>query len=158
MSQNRPLYRYIGDPVRILGPSTLSSDGTGSTTIGSVGIGGYDGVLFCLLYGATDANAAFTIQLQYSSTGATSDNATSNAGMTCTDAIFTTSIHVTANQVHLLDFDVAAKGMADVGGVIGATIAAAETGAAAVSLIAIPYGGTRLYPATNAQTVIVARA
>ena len=161
MADNRPLYKYVGDPVVLIRPSTLSSDGTGTTVTGAAGIGiaGYDGILFQLILGATDANYAASVQLQYSSTGAGSDAATSNAGMTCTDAIYTaTDLGASADQVYLLDFSIAAKGLSDRAGKIFANIAAAETGATQATLIGIPYGGTRLYPATNAQTVVVADA
>lgn len=157
MSKNRPLYGYIGDGVLVLSGSSYGSAGTAaSDNAGGVPVAGADGVLFALLYGATDANAAFTVQLQYSSTGNASDAVTSNAGMTCTDAIYTTSIHVTANQCHLLDYSVSAKGMADAAGKLYASIAAAETGDAKIALVGFPYGGTRIYPATNANAVIVA--
>jgi len=157
MPSKRPLHKFIGDGILIITPSTQSSDGVATTdNLAGVPIAGVDGVLFVLSYGATDANAVFTIQIQYASNGTASDAATSNAGMTCTDALYTTTIHATASQIHFLDFDVAAKGLPDRAGKLYATVAAAETGASNFSLMGIPYGGTRLYPATNANTVIVA--
>jgi hypothetical protein len=112
-------------------------------------------VLFILAYGATDANAAHTIQIQYSSTGAASDAATSNAGMSCTDAVFTTAIHVSGG-ITMMEFDLNAKGLSDRAGKLYPLIAAAETGNARSALIAIPYGGHMHLPSTNANTVIIA--
>lgn len=160
MPKMRPLYKWIGDPITMLAGSTLSSDGTALTSDDDgkgIPIKGSDGVLFILGYGATDADAAFEIQIQYSSTGYATDAATSNAGMTCSDAVFTTAVHVSGG-VTLMEFDVSAKGLADSAGKLFAIIAAAETGTASPQLIGIPYGGTRTHPATNANTVLFANA
>ena len=157
MSQNKPLHKFIGDPILVISPSTQSSDGiAASDNAAGVPIAGYDGVLFIEILGATDATDASQIQIQYSSTGSASDAVTSNAGMTCTDAVFTTHPAAAAGLLSMVDFNINAKGMADSAGKLYASAAAAETGAAVTCVLGIPYGGTRLYPATNAVTVVEA--
>ena len=159
MSHNRPLHAYIGDPICVIRPGTNSSDGVAASDNASgVPILGYDGVLFIEILGATDANDVSQIQIQYSSTGNASDAVTSNAGMTCTDAVFTIHPHASVGLVSMVDFSISAKGMTDAAGKLYATMAAAETGAAGHCLIGIPYGGTRIYPATNAVAVVSATA
>jgi hypothetical protein len=160
MAKNQPLYEYIGDPIAVIAPSTHSSDGvSASDNAAGVPIIGMDGVLFIELLGATDATDVSQIQIQYSSTGNASDAASSAAGWTCTDAIFTIHPHASSPLLSMLDFRISAKsGLADGAGKLYATMAAAETGAAIHSLIGIPYGGTRLLPATNAVTVVHAQA
>lgn len=158
MPKMQPLYKWIGDPIAMLAGSTLSSDGTALTSDDDgkgIPTKGADGALLLLGYGATDADAAFSIQIQYSSTGYATDAATSNAGMTCTDAVFTTAIHVSGG-VTLMEFDLSAKGLSDRAGKLFAIIAAAETGVASPQLIGIPYGGHMHLPATNANTVLIA--
>jgi hypothetical protein len=125
-----------------------------STTTGVV-IGGYSGVLFIEILAATDADDVHQYQVQYSSTGNASDAVTSNAGMSCTDAIFPIHPGATAGEVRLLDFDIGSHGLADRAGALFVSAAAAEGNAEShVCIIGIPYGGTRMYPATNAITVV----
>lgn len=158
MPSNRPLYKYIGDPITVITFSTHSSDGiAASDNTAGVPIGGYAGVLFLECVGAASSdNAGSVIQIQYSSTGNASDAATSNASMSCTDAVFAALSTDIANTVRMLDFSIDAKGLPDAGGKLFATVAAGETGAAVFGLIGIPYGGNRIWPATNAATVVVA--
>lgn len=159
MANMKPLYEWIGTAVCVIKPSTQSSDGVPTTdNIAGVPILGYDGVLFIELLGATDATDVSQIQIQYSSTGNASDAVTSNSGMTCTDAIFGIHPSAAAGKISLLDFSISAKGMSDAGGKLFAVIAADETGAAGTTLLALPYGGTRLLPATNAVSVVHAES
>jgi hypothetical protein len=151
----RPLYEYIGDPITVIAPLTITTAAhVASDNAAGVPILGADGILFIETLGATDSTSVQQIQIQYSSTGNASDAATSNAGMTCTDAVFTVMPAASSGFTQLLHVDVKAKGMSDAAGKFYATIAAAEGGAVIGGLIGIPYGGTRLYPATNAATVI----
>ena len=157
MPQLEPLYEYIGDPVVVIAPSTSSSDGiSASDCAAGVSIDGYRGVLFIEIRTATDANDASQVQIQFSTTGNASDAVTSNASYTATDAVFAAGPAASSPLISMLHFDVAAKGMET--GSLFASIAAAETGGAEIGLIGIPYGGTRLLPATNAVTVVDADA
>jgi hypothetical protein len=151
-----PLYQFVGDPVVMFGPSTLSSDGTAASNLTGVPIKGADGILFLEIAGATDSAAVFQVQLQYSTSSAGSDAATSNALWTCTDAVFTIHPRAEADTVTVLDFRIGAKAISDASGHMHMTIAAAETGAVPITVIGIPYGGTRLYPATNAVAAVLA--
>lgn len=157
----RPLYEYIGDPILVLNATTNSSDGTSaSDNSAGVPVGEASGCLMINVAVATDANDVAQWQIQYSSTGNASDAATSNAGWTCTDAIFATGPAATAGAVHsIVDVNLDSKaGFDAAAGKLFVTAAAAETGAATSLIIGIPYGGTRLYPATNAVTVVHADA
>jgi len=154
MANNYPLFEYIGDPIMCIAPGTNSSDGALASDNNGVPILGMDGVLFIEICGATDANDVSQVQIQYSSTGNGSDAASSAAAWTCTDAIFAIHPHAASGLVSMVDFSVRAKGMADGAGKLFATTAAAETGAAGYCVVGIPYGGTRLLPATNAVTAI----
>ena len=161
MADNRPLYEYIGDPIAMLGSSLSSAAWLASDMIAGVPALGADGILFIQVTAgtATDTTAVHQIQIQYSSTGLASDAATSNATMTCTDAIFAAAGPVDSlGDLKMVDLRISAKaGMEASAGKFYATIAAAETAAGAqVFLVGIPYGGTRLYPATNANTAVLA--
>jgi len=159
MSKNRPLYSWLGDPVVVIGPADISTAGiAASDNAAGVAIAGAAGVEFLLVVGVSDSDNAMQVQLQYSSTGNASDAVTSNAGMTCTDAIFAQLTTDHGNSVHILDFSVDAKGLQDSAGRIFATIAAAENGASIFGLIGRPYGGHIELPTTNAITVVEARA
>ena len=158
MADLKPLYEFIGDPVLMLGGTTHASAAiAASDNLAGVPILGADGVLFIEFWGATDTSAAHQLQIQYSSTGNASDAVTSNAGMTCTDAVGSTNPQASVG-VKLIDLSVSAKGMADAAGKFYVSMGAAETGAVNFGLIGIPYGGSRLYPATNANTVIRAES
>ena len=155
MADNRPLYEYIGDPITVIAPLTVTTAAfVASDCAAGVPILGADGVLFIETLGATDSTSVQQIQIQYSSTGLASDAVTSNAGMTCTDAVFAVWPAAAAGLTSMVNVNVRAKGMADAAGKFYASIAAAEGGAVIAGLIGIPYGGTRLYPATNAVTVV----
>lgn len=161
MADNRPLYEYIGDPIGMFLSSLSSAAWLASDTIAGVPILGADGVLFLCITGgaATDTTAVHAPQIQYSSTGNASDAVTSNATMTCTDAIFTAAGPVASlGDVKMVDVRVGAKaGMSDAAGKLFASMAAAETAAGCeICIVGIPYGGTRLYPATNANTAVLA--
>lgn len=158
--KNMPLYEYLGTAVTVISPSTQSSDGiAASDNAAGVPILGYDGVLFVEILGATDATDVSQMQIQYSSTGNASDAASSAAAWTCTDAIFTVHPHAAAGLLSMVDFSIRAKsGLSDGVGKLFASVAAAETGAAVTGLLAFPYGGTRLLPATNAVTVVYAQS
>ncbi len=159
MADNRPLFEYIGDPVCCLNFSSLSSDAINATdTLAGVPILGATGVLFLEILGTSDAIDVKQWQIQYSSTGNASDAVTSNAGMTCTDAIFAVHATYDAGQVAFLDFNVKAKGLDAAAGKLYVSAAAEETGDMLMTIIGIPYGGTRLYPATNAVTAVHADA
>lgn len=161
MSQNKPLHKFIGDPIGCLCSSLSSAAWLASDTIAGVPILGADGVLFIEITGgtATDTTAVHAPQIQYSSTGNASDAATSNATMTCTDAIFTAAGPVgSLGDIKMVDVIVSSKtGMTDAAGKLYVSVPAAETAAGCqVAIIGIPYGGTRTYPATNANTPVVA--
>ena len=155
MADMKPLFEYIGDPIMCIAPGTNSSDGNLASDLNGVPILGMDGVLFIELLGATDATDVSQCQIVYSSTGAGSDAASSAAAWTCTDAIFTIHPHAASGLVSMVDFRISAKsGLSDGAGKLFATTVAAETGAAGSCVVGIPYGGTRLLPATNAVTAI----
>jgi hypothetical protein len=159
MSLYKPLYRWLGDPVVVIGPADISTAGiAASDNAAGVPIAGAAGVEFLLVVGLADTGLAMQVQIQYSSTGSASDAVTSNAGMTCTDAIFAQLTTDHGNSVHILDFSVEAKGLSDAAGTLHASIAAAENGSSIFGLIGRPYGGHIHLPATNAITVVEARA
>ena len=160
MAKMKPLFEYIGDPIFVMSITTNSSDGVAaSDNNAGVPILGMSGVLFIELLGATDATDVSQMQIQYSSTGNASDAASSAAGWTCTDAIFAIHPHADEGLLSMLDFRIDAKsGMSDGAGKLYVSMAAAETGAAEHALIGIPYGGSRLLPATNAVTVVHAQS
>ena len=155
MADMKPLYQYIGDPIACILPKDGDTDGELASDNVGVPILGMDGVLFIEILGATDATDVSQVQIQYSSTSAGSDAATSNAAWTCTDAVFTIHPHAEATGlVSMVDVRVGAKNFPDGAGHLFATTAAAESGSATICVIGIPYGGTRLLPATNAVTAI----
>lgn len=155
----KPLHAFLGDPVLLIAPADVSTDGiSASDNVGGVPIIGASGVEFLQIVGVSDSNMAMQIQIQYSSTGNASDAVTSNAGMTCTDAVFVAMSTDSGSAIFILDFDLAAKGLSDGVGKLFASVAAAENGASVFSLIGRPYGGTQRWPATNAQTVVRASA
>lgn len=155
MADNRPLYEYIGDPITIIAPLTITTAAhVASDNAAGVPILGADGVLFIETLGATDSTSVQQIQIQYASNGLASDAVTSNAGMTCTDAIFAVMPAAASGLTSMVNVNVSAKGLTSAAGKFYATIVAAEGGAVIGGLIGIPYGGTRLYPATNAVTVV----
>ena len=154
MSYNNPLYQYIGDPITMYCQVVTTATIVASDNLAGVPILGADGILFIESLGATDNTALHQVQLQYSSTGNASDAVTSNAGMTCTDAIFTVMPAASGGLTELLDVNISAKGLSDAAGKFYCTIVAAEGAGVIASVVGIPYGGTRLYPATNAATVI----
>ena len=154
MADQRPLYEYIGDPITMYAQVVTTATIVASDNIAGVPILGADGVLFIESLGATDSTAVHQVQLQYSSTGLASDAVTSNATMTCTDAIFTVHPAASAGLTELLNVDVSAKGLSSAAGKFYLTIVATEGVGVIASVVGIPYGGTRLYPATNAATVI----
>ena len=159
MANMKPLYEFIGDPILLISGSTHASAAiTASDNLAGVPILGADGVLFIEFWGATDASDAHQFQVQYSSTGNSSDAVTSNSGMTCTDAVGSTNPVASAGITKLLNFNVSAKGMADSAGKLYVSMAAAETGDATFGILGIPYGGSRLYPATNALTALNAES
>jgi len=149
---------YIGDPVCLFPSSTgLSSDGIPSSDLAkNIPLAGWDGVLFLEICVTTDATDLHQFQVVYSSgSTAGSDAATSNASWTCSDAIFAVGPHAAPGDIHMLDFRIGQKEIS--GGSLHLSLAAsAETGAAAATVIAIPYGGTSRFPSTNAITVVVA--
>ena len=153
MADNKPLYEYIGDPITMYAQVVTTATIVASDNIAGVPCLGADGILFIESLGATDSSALHQVQLQYSSTGLASDAVTSNAGMTCTDAIFTVHPAAEGGQTSLLNVNLSAKGLDSVGKFY-CTIVASEGAGVIASVIGIPYGGTRLYPATNAITVI----
>jgi len=159
MADNKPLYEYIGDPNVLIGPIALSTSAivADSTTVG-VPVSGYDGVLFLEILAATDTSDVHQFQIQYSSTGNASDAVTSNATMTCTDAIWGVHPAAEPNQISILDFSIKDKDID--GGALFVSAAAAENTSGAVigCIIGIPYGGTTIYPATNAITAVHAQS
>ena len=157
MADNRPLYEYIGDPIVALTFADHSSDGTeASDATNAVPIAGASGVEFQLVVGVAGDTLAQTVVVEYSSSGAATDVVTSNATMTCSDASFAALTSDDPDKVFILDFDVNAKGM-DAGNLYVA-VGAGTSGTSIFGVLARPYGGTRLYPATNANTVVYANA
>jgi hypothetical protein len=156
MPKNMPLHAYIGDPVCLFAPAAISSNGqTASDAPNSIPLAGWDGVLFMEITGATDALDVHQFSLIYSTTAYASDGATSDAAWTTSDAVFVVGPHAAVGDIHMLDFHIGAKELS--GGSLHLHLAAAdETGVAAGAVIAIPYGGTRRFPSTNAFTVVVA--
>ena len=138
--------KFHGDPSSLVDTHSHSA---------GVPIGGASGVLLLNICHATDANDVIQYQVQYSSTGTASDAATSNSGMSCTDAIFATGPAAAVGLHSIIDFNFDSKtGFDDAAGKLYVSAAEAESGDAKHSIVGIPYGGTRLYPATNAVTVV----
>ena len=155
-----PLYKYIGDPI-VLICSTLSSDGTAaSDNIQGIQNKSFEGILFLNIDSGGDSDFAATIQYQYSSTGNASDAATSNATMTCTDMTGSSNNDTTSTgNVKMLDVSLKEKpGVGDYAGKWFVSAAAAETGGKRLCVVGIPYGGTNLFPATNAEPAVNAKA
>lgn len=157
MADNRPLHEYIGDPVVVIPFATHSSDGTeASDGTNGVPLIGASGVEFQLITGVTGTGLVQVVTVEYSSTGISTDVVTSNAGMTCSDAAFAALSSDDPDKVFILDFDVSAKGLD--GGKLFVAVGAGIIGTSIYGVVGRPYGGTRLYPATNAQTVVTANA
>ena len=156
------LVSRLGDPLLLRTLSTMATDTSDSSSnalwLTEVPVLGYDGVLFIEICGATDATDLHQIQICYTSlsTGTEgSDAASSAAGWTCSDALMTVGPRAAVGNINMLDFRFGQKEMS--GGFLhGSIVGTAETGAATAALIAIPYGGTRLIPATNAITAVIA--
>ncbi len=155
MGANIKLHEYIGKPVMIHEPDAYVSDAIAATGCDEgVPVGGFSNVLFILQLGDYSSDAGGTLQIQYSSTGAAGSAATSETSWTCTDAVMTfDSDDGTGNEVLLADFSISAKtGINDAGGKLYATWLGLD-GGVDFALMAIPYGGTRLLPSTNENTV-----
>ena len=156
----KPLYQYLGDPV-VMYISTLSSAGVAaSDNIQGVTNGAYGGILFLQIDSGGDSDFAGSIQFQYSSTGSASDAVTSNATFTATDMVGSSNNDTTSSgNIKMIDLDIENKpGVGDAAGAWFVSMAAAETGGKYFAFIGIPYGGTRLLPATNAEPAVDAKA
>lgn len=158
MAQYVKLHEYVGQIISVIAADASTSDGiAASDNDNGVGIQGYNNVLFILSVGDIVTGATATVQIQYSSTGSASDAATSNTGMSCTDAVFTAVDSDGDNETYLLDFDVVAHGLSDAAGKLYATLAAGDdTSKVELALIAIPYNGTVSLPVSQENTVVEA--
>lgn len=149
------LHDYIGEVIQVVEADAYDSDNiAASDNDAGVPIQGFEAVLFILSAGDVGAGASAIVQLQYSSTGNASDAVTSNAGMSCTDAVFATVDTDSPNEVFLLDFRIDQKGISDADGKLYAAVTMVKD--VDLALVAIPYGGTRRWPSTNENTVVVA--
>lgn len=152
-----PIFLYTEDILCLLGQSK-ASDGAkvASDNIAGVPIAGTHGVLFLAGYGPVTDNETSTFQIQYASNGTASDAATSNAGMTCTDAVLlccSTAVTATGSSNGGWVggyFNISAKGFPDRGGKLYATRTASENPTA---LLAIPFPATSRLPSSNLSDV-----
>ena len=143
--------------------ANLTSDkGVASDWLAGVPVQGYSSILFIvtLLVGtSSDGNeaGAATVQFQYSSTGSASDAATSNAGMSCTDAIISFDTDSAVNTVATLEFDLGTPnhaGILDSAGKIFGTFDVDSV--AKLEILAIPRLGTATAPIAQTLAAVVA--
>jgi hypothetical protein len=155
-----PLYEYIGDPIVICSTNPATDGLAASDCAAGVQNMAYEGILFLHIVGGGDSDWAGTIQFQYSSTGSASDAVTSNATMTCTDMVGSTVNNTdSGGNVKIIDVSIHEKaGVGDYAGKWFVSMAAAETGSVVQTVVGIPYGGTVIYPATNAEAAVYAKA
>lgn len=153
MAKNKRLHQYVGEIVQVIEPDAYSS-GTvaASDNDAGVSIAGMDGVLFIIAMGDAATLTSLVLQVQYSSTGSSSDAVTSNTGMTCSDAVVTIDSDG-VNEVYLIDFNIGTKGLSDAAGKLYMEAVASST--VDVGVVAIPYGGNRM-PSTNENTIVEA--
>ena len=158
MAQYVRLHEYVGQIINVVSPDASTSDGiAASDNDNGVGIQGFNNVLFILSVGDMVASATLTPQIQYSSTGSASDAVTSNAGMSCTDAVWTAVDSDGENEVYLLDFNVPAHSLSDAAGKLYVSFPAGDdTSKVEAAVIAIPYNGTVSLPVSQENTVVVA--
>lgn len=160
---NYYLHEKIGTVSMVVEPdaytSVIMQASDNDTPIPIGAYGGYDHVLFILQVGDITAGgwAAGSVGVMYSC-DANGSNATAGTDVwAASDAYFPAVTSDGENEVYLLDFDIAGKGLPissnDGNGgylFVGSTVAVAGVVDAAV--LAIPYGANRL-PSTNENTV-----
>ena len=140
---------YIGTPIFVhASTNATGSDAlAASDNIAGVSVGGIQSILFLVSHAAVigEGGAGAQVQFQYSSTGNDSDAATSNATMSCTDAIitFTTAVNAAAG-IYTVEVDCRAKEWADRGGKLYAAVRNDSTSNLIVQ--AVPLGGTGSFP------------
>lgn len=144
--------------------SSASSAGSGSSNATGIPIKGMESVLFIctmIVAGSSDGsttsdNTAVWMQVQYASNSSSgSDAATSNATVTCTDAIvkFTTEA---AGTIKTLEFVVGAKAIDSQTGYIFPSIGGDSV--STMRVIAVPYPRTAVLPIAQSTAIVVADA
>lgn len=135
----------LGTPVLMAYGMDSDGDAAASDNDAGVSILGTCGVL---LFAIGDAGVAesetATIQFQYSSTGSASDAATSNAGMTCTDAVLTFSTTSSNAAIQTVYFDTARKNIQDGPGKLYCTVTGEHSDN--ITVVGIPVIGTGTLP------------
>lgn len=155
----KELFMDIGNPIVLYGAAIATDVAkAASDCAAGVPIKGMCSVLFTLIHAGVAEQEAPTFQIQYSSTGLASDAVTSNAGMTCTDAVFTYSTASSNAAVQLLHFDISAKGLLDGAGKLFATRTASGANLLTGSLAAFPILGTSRLPASLTSDVTTANS
>lgn len=144
------------------GANAASSDGKTASDFTGVNIQGMGSVLFfaqVITAGATDGgmtDGSIYVQFQYSSASANgSDAATSNSGMSCTDAILTfNSTDDTAGAFRTLEINISAKGFPDGGGYLFPSTHGDSL--SVLRVYAIPVPATRTLPIAQSNAVVIA--
>jgi len=159
MATHVELHDYVGQVITLIAADASTSDGlAASDNDNGVPILGYSNVLFILGVGDLVTGATLTPQIQYASTGTASDAVTSNATMSCTDAVFAAVDSDGDNEVYLLDFNILAHGLSDAAGKLYVSFPAGDdTSKGEATVIAIPYGGTHHSPVSQENTVVSAK-
>lgn len=141
--------------------STVSSDGSGSSNATGVNIQGMESVLFIvssIIAGTTDGGASdgsINVQIQYASNSSSgSDAATSNATMSCTDAIVTFTSTMAVGTLLTLEVNISAKGFPDATGYLFPRVGGDSV--SRVDVVAIPYPATSALPIGQTVACVVA--
>lgn len=136
--------------------STVSSDGSLSSNATGVNIQGMKSILFISqTVVAATSDGTTTMQIQYSSASSSgSDAVTSNAGMSCTDALVTFTTAQAVGAIVTLEVDVERKNFPDGAGYLFPSIAADSV--ARLQVIAIPVPATRTLPIAQTIATVVA--
>jgi hypothetical protein len=146
---------HIGTIVNC-GVNSASSDGSGSSNQTGVNIQGMESILFlCIARVAGTSDGTTSVQIQYSSNSSSgSDAVTSNATMTCTDAIVTFTTAQAAGTLLPLEVNVSRKNFPDGAGYLFPSIAADSV--AVIRVIAIPFPNGRTLPIAQTVATVIA--
>jgi hypothetical protein len=150
------LIDYVGQIYMVIEPDAyIATDGNiaASDNDSGVPIEGMEGVSFIALAGDIPAGGSVALAVQYASNGNASDAVSSNAGMTCSDALLTLDTD-SPNEVQVLYLDIEAKGLSDNAGKL--YVAATLTGNCDFAVMAIPEPANVTLPASQENTIVVA--
>lgn len=144
---------------------TASSAAAATSNATGIGIKGMSSIVFLceVLVAATSdgdtSDGAVKIQIQYDSDGSSasgSDAATSNATMSCTDAVYVFSTANAAGDIIVIEVDLEAKGFESATGFLFPSLNGDSV--SIMHVCAIPVPGTNQLPYSQTKAAVVASA